>query len=218
LKRGSFKHDLSGRVFGRLTVLSIGPRKGFHQQWLCKCECGTVRVFRAHRLVRGRTKSCGCYGAEIRRRIATKHGQYKTKVYAIWRAMIDRCGNRKRLDYGRYGGRGIRVCPLWKNSLDAFKQWAEESGFSPGLIIDRRNNDRGYTPNNCRWVTPKISNRNTRQNRIIMFKRRKRCVAEWAEITGLPPKVLYNRLDAGWSDERTLTTPLRGQRRPSRNG
>lgn len=75
-------------------------------------------------------------------------------------AMLRRCYNPKDRSFARYGGRGIRVCPEWRKSYQAFKDWAMTHGYNPSLQLDRRNNDGDYTPENCRFITLKENIRN----------------------------------------------------------
>ncbi len=120
--------------------------------------------------------------------------------------MIKRCTKHKNKDYHNYGGRKITVCNRWKNFLN----FLEDMGESPSdCQIDRINNDQGYYPKNCRWATRKQQARNTRKNRLVTYKGVTKCVASWAEEIGIPPHRIYQRLDYGWSIERTLTTPVR---------
>ena len=85
----------------------------------------------------------------------TIHGMSHTRLYRIWNAMKQRCENPKAISFPRYGGRGIAVCTEWKNSFEAFRNWAMANGYSDKLTIDRINNDGNYEPSNCRWVTNK---------------------------------------------------------------
>jgi hypothetical protein len=90
-----------------------------------------------------------------------KHGGSNTKLYFVWNGMRQRCGNPANDSYADYGARGIKVCPEW-NDFAAFQDWAYASGYQAGLQIDRINNNGGYSPTNCRWVTPKQNTNNTR--------------------------------------------------------
>jgi hypothetical protein len=85
-----------------------------------------------------------------------------TKLYNVWASMRSRCFNEKHHAFARYGARGITVCAEW-NDFAAFRAWALSSGYAPGLYLDRENNDEGYAPDNCRWVTSSVSVRNRSQ-------------------------------------------------------
>lgn len=122
--------------------------------------------------------------------------------------MIQRTTNCNRTEYGDYGGRGIKVCEEWRNSFEAFEQWATAHGYEENLTIDRINNNEGYCPNNCRWVTGKEQGRNKRNNRCLTYNGQTKTIAEWAEVTGIKSNDLYMRVRRGWSAEKALTTPV----------
>lgn len=110
----------------------------------------------------GHTKSCGCFNRDAAGERGTTHGLYKHRLYAIWGSMKSRCLNQKKHNYHHYGGRGITVCPEWLDDAAVFIEWAEANGAAPGLQIDRIDNDGGYSPDNCRFVTPKENMNNRR--------------------------------------------------------
>jgi hypothetical protein len=135
-----------------------------------------------------------------------RHGMFGTRVYNIWGRMIQRCRNPKDRSYHRYGGRGIEVCPRW---LD-FKAFYEDMGDPPPRhSLERINNAKGYTPENCRWATSQEQCRNTRRNLHITLNGVTKTAVEWAEELGINSKTLYTRKASGWSDERALTQPIR---------
>lgn len=115
-----------------------------------------------------------------------------------------RCYNKNGKDYKNYGGRGIAVCSDWLDNFMSFYNWSMANGYDNNLTIDRIDNDKGYEPNNCRWVDMKQQSRNTRQNRNITINGETRCLADWCEILGLNYDKIYNRLYKGWSIEKAL--------------
>jgi len=161
--------DLSGKIFGRLTVISFfeAPKiNGQHKaMWLCRCSCGKEKIIRATTLKSGHALSCGCFQQEERVRINTIHGQSHTRLYSIWESMKTRCSNKNHPLFHRYGGRGIKVCASWIKSFPAFQEWALKNGYTDDLEIDRIDNDGMYTPANCRWVTHKENCKNTSRSR-----------------------------------------------------
>jgi hypothetical protein len=120
----------------------------------------------------------------------------------VWTAMHQRCKNPNNKLYERYGGRGIKVCERW-NSYEAFRA---DVGMPPkGMTIDRINNDAGYSPENCRWVTQSENARNRSSARILTHAGRSMCVTDWAEATGIGKRTILSRLRYGWSVEEALT-------------
>jgi hypothetical protein len=148
------KIDLTGHVYGRLTVLGRAPRTKGRECWRCQCKCGNVTATRVDRLISGNTKSCGCF----RRERMTTHGKSQTKAFLAWQNMWRRCTNPNTDGYHRYGGRGITVCKRWKNFALFLKDIGE---FSKGDTLDRIDNNKGYSPGNCRRVSNSENCQNT---------------------------------------------------------
>lgn len=156
--------------YGRLTVLktclkpiSNGKRTTF--AW-CRCDCGNEKEIRLSSLKSGNTKSCGCLEHEKLVKRNTKHGMRYHPAYDTWNGMMARCYNPHKSKYRYYGGRGITVCDEWQD-VKAFVLWCDYNGFKPELQLDRIDNDKGYSPENCRFVTPTVNLRNTSRNVII---------------------------------------------------
>lgn len=136
------------------------------------------------------------------REAVVKHGMSAREEYGIWNHMRQRCHNPKNDRYASYGGRGIKVCDRWRESFENF--YADMGPRPPGAQLDRVDNDKGYSPENCRWATRKEQQNNTRANRIVEFNGERRTIAEWASLRGLPYARVQTRLHRGWTPERAL--------------
>lgn len=157
-----------GVRFGKLTLikeagyktLSSGVRK---RCFLFHCDCGAEVIIPFAAVVQGNTKSCGCtkVGGKV------KHGLSNHDLYWRWWKIKDRCLNPKSNYYANYGGRGITICDEWLQSFQAFYDWSIQNGYKAELVIDRRDNDKGYSPDNCRWVTQKVNLNNTSRNIVV---------------------------------------------------
>ena len=160
------KIDMTGRVIGRLLVIEeCGRDSRGRALWRCRCECGNEVIVRGDSLRNENTTSCGCYQRERSVEANTTHGMCKTHLYYVWRDMLRRVGVTKGAseeEKHNYQDRGIKVCDEWL-VFENFRDWALSHGYSDGLEIDRKDNDKGYCPENCRWVTPK-ENTNNRRN------------------------------------------------------
>ena len=192
--------DKTGQVFGRLTVVSYaGVNNTRHSQWLCKCECGNTITVPSNNLISGTTQSCGCLRKE-RLENAIKIKRYgdtpleKDRIYRIWRNMRSRTKYKCKGISKCYSERDIRVCDEWEKSFDTFRKWALNNGYNDNLSIDRIDNEKGYSPDNCRWATLKEQANNKRTNSYITYKGETHTIAEWASILGMSYYKLYQRL------------------------
>ena len=167
------KLNLVGQIFSRLTVISEDPvRQHGAVKWICLCECGTILSIYSTSLKSKKTKSCGCLNIEVARETNTSHGYYKHPLYIKRKAMIQRCYNPNHSKYKYYGGRGITIHSEWLTNAKAFVEWGLSNGYKKDLEIDRRNNDKSYTPDNCRFVTRSINciNAGNRNNTSSIYK------------------------------------------------
>lgn len=193
------KVDLSGKRFGRLTVIGIDDRNTKKTYYFCQCDCGNVKSIRSDGLTSGTVKSCGCLHSESARENVEKNHKHKmsgTRPYEIWQGMKGRCYNIHDARYDRYGGRGITVCDEWKDDFSAFYKWALDNGYSDDLTIDRIDNDKGYSPDNCRWATIETQCRNRCSNIKITIGNATKTLTEWCEIFELDYRTInarYNR-------------------------
>ena len=197
-KRERKTDDLTGKHFGRLTVIQFDHMDKYSSQyWLCECNCPsrTRLIVSRSALISGHTKSCGCFKKDLQRELKTIHGEYNSRLHNIWGNMKQRCTNKKDDNYNHYGNRGIEVFDEWMNSYENFRDWALSNGYSDVLTIDRINNDYGYFPENCRWVDHHAQMNNTRCNRHVTYNNETHTAAEWAKILNLSPNQMYYRLN-----------------------
>ena len=164
--------DLTGQRFGRLTVIKYTDKRNNRGVvWLCRCDCGNLIYVRSTSLVDKNTQSCGCLHKERLEQARFKHGDYGTRLYATYHRMKNRCLNPNNKNYKYYGGKGVQICPKWKENYLAFKKWALANGYKSGLTIDRIDNDGDYSPQNCQFIT---QSENSKRSVKLHIKNRKR--------------------------------------------
>ena len=197
--------DLTNQKFNRLTVLEYsGKNKCGTSLWLCRCDCGTEKVIISSHLKNGNTASCGCLQKEIASESQTTHGRSYHPLYFVLDAMKQRCYNKNNKAYKNYGGRGITVCPEWRNEPEVFIDWAKANGYEIGLQIDRINNDGNYEPNNCRFVTRKENNNNRRDNKGYFLLGVFYTISQLAEKFNINYDAFYGRIYRGGTLQQAL--------------
>ena len=190
----------------RLTFLHK-TKTNKHQCWMAmyQCECGTKKEILMSSVRAGNTKSCGCLQRETAKdtliKTNTTHGKSKTEEYNIWLDMQRRC---KSDSEKNYKGRGITVSKEWR---DSFEQILNDMGKRPSKAysVERIDNDKGYSASNCKWATLKEQANNKRTSRHIIYNGIKKTVAQWSDTTGLSKKMLYSRVERGWSADRIFS-------------
>lgn len=195
---GKIDYSIIGKRFGRLVVEKldyVDERRYTH--WICKCDCGNKVSIRRNQLTSGDTISCGCYHKEHNHEFSLKHGLTNTSLYCVWSGIKNRCLNPNASNYERYGGRGISICDEWKNNFKIFYDWAMSHGYQDDLTIDRMNNNGNYEPSNCRWVTRREQQNNTRRNHIFTYKGTTHTIAEWSRILNINRETLRYRIKEG---------------------
>lgn len=205
--KGACFEDLTNQRFNRLVVIKFIPAnektvRGYN--WLCRCDCGNLIKANASKLKMGLQKSCGCLKEEMKPRLGNITRKYKytnKRLYGVYKAMLARCYDTNGREYHNYGGRGIVVCPEWlgESGYDTFAEWAFTNGYNPGAkhgecTIDRRNVNKGYSPDNCCWITNKQQQNNRRNCHKIEYNGETHTVAEWAEIVGKSYSAVYDAL------------------------
>ncbi len=214
--------NLTGRTFGHLTVLSfVRMSAGGQSYWLCECTCGTRKEFQAGHIKNGTTRSCGCQKTAFISQTSTKHGYWKGNVsapeYSAWCLARVRCHKPDSRAFKDYGARGITMCERWRfgeGGKSGFECFIADMGDrpSPQHTLDRRDNGKGYSPENCRWATRTEQQRNTRWNRIVEFQGRTVTIAEAAQAAGISYGTLHKRIQAGMTaDEAAARAAHRGK-------
>ena len=139
-----------------------------------------------------------------------RHGGRNTRLYNIWSSMKSRCLNENDPAYKDYGARGIHVCDRWMD----FSLFREDMGERPpGMSLDRIDNDKGYSPENCRWANRSTQNRNRRDRRMVTHNGRSMLIADWAKETGLSVSTIWARISKGWDEALAVSTPKMGSRK-----
>lgn len=188
--------DLTGTVFGKLTAVSRAGSNSHGATWNCRCTCGKTMVLPSDSLRSGNTKSCG-------RCAHLTHGGSRSRLYRIWRCMKARCYDPRSDSYSHYGALGVTVCAEWMDYA-AFQSWANSRGYQDGLSIDRIDNGKGYSPDNCRWATTLEQQHNLTSNVNLTARGQTMTVAEWARKVGMPYTTLWGRIKAGWPTDKAL--------------
>jgi hypothetical protein len=208
-----------GAKFGMLTVLKMTGSKimsGKTRKYCdCFCACGKVVSVRVENLGRAKgIESCGCARQSMIGRWGEKAvGLSKTKLYATWVHMKQRCYNPKSKAYRNYGGRGIKVCTEWISNFTAFYHWALISGYSDNLTIDRIDNDEDYSPDNCQWVTLQEQQavgkkRVSSRYRFIEYGGLCLSMKGWSLRLCNNEALVCQRLKRGWNLIKAITTPV----------
>jgi hypothetical protein len=162
--KGRFAPDLIGKVYGNLTVIGRAENTPYKKSmWICRCICGKEKTIMAGNLIKGTSTSCGCIRTKMLKERAT-HGMCYTKTYRTWSCMKTRCTNKRRTDYKDYGGRGIGFDKSWSRFVNFLKDMGERP---EGKELDRIDNTKGYSKENCRWVTRSENMQNTRRKKPL---------------------------------------------------
>ena len=133
-----------------------------------------------------------------------KHGLRKTRLYRIWSNIKTRCYNTNDSHYERWGAKGVVMCDEWRNDFKAFYDWAMANGYSDELTIDRIENNKGYEPTNCRWVTLAENNRNKPHVKYITYNGKTQTIGQWTKELGLGKETIRERLKRGWNETEAL--------------
>lgn len=192
----------TGERYGRLVIQfteyrTADGRGNRRACAVCKCDCGNSYDVLVKSLLSGKTRSCGCYQRDWTIAKHTTHGMNRHPLYTTWCQMRQRCKNPNDSSYHKYGGRGITVCLRW----NSFRTFVSDMGERPTSqhSIDRINNNKGYSPKNCRWATKKEQAHNRRGLRWYSFCGERLIASEWAKRFGITLGTLIEAIDKhGW--------------------
>ncbi|MBN3906739.1 MAG: hypothetical protein HWQ35_09315 [Nostoc sp. NMS1] len=216
----TYPRDLTGLQFGYWKIIRKGQSVKYAKcsvtLWECLCtfkQCNVIKFVRRPDLISGRSTSCGCFRADQLSSSLLKHGNSikgeESRLYRIWKGMKSRCkpSYRQRKDYY---DRGISLCQEWDNGFQIFLQWSLKNGYDDSKTIDRIDNNLGYCPENCRWVSQQEQSCNTRRNRYFEYEGETKHLSEWARDPRC--KVKLGTLKARvtkyeWPFYKALTTP-----------
>lgn len=141
----------------------------------------------------------------------------RDRLYNIWSGMKHRCYNPNSTIYRNYGGRGVSVCPEWRNNFSAFRDWSMSNGYAKNKSIDRIDVNGDYCPENCRWASQSQQQRNKRNSQTAFYKGCEMSLADIAEKTGINLRTLRSRIQIlGWSVEKAVSTPVRSLNKPKK--
>ena len=204
---GLVPHDSIGAKpgdrFGRCLVIVTGKKPDTYiYRAVCQCDCGKVFAPMISGLRNGSTQSCGCKNRED----TTKHGLWKSPLYPTWQHMLKRCNDPNDPKFADYGGRGITVCERW-HDLRAFHEDMAPT-FKRGLTLDRTDNSKGYSPENCAWREPAEQARNKRNNIWVTIEGRRMILKDWCVELGVSYGMARSRIkEMGWDPVEALRIP-----------
>lgn len=206
-------NDYRGKRFGHLVAIERTENTANGRAvWKCKCDCGNLTYVRSNNLQSGAVKSCG-RTCPLHNHFST-HKESKTRLYQEWVGIKARCVYKGSGKYQYYGARGISMCKEWAESFEAFADWAKKNGYKDNLTIERLDFNKGYSPQNCKWITKSEQRRNTRNCFFITYQGVTKILDDWCKELNLDYKRTNNRLKKlGWSVERAFTEPVHIKKR-----
>jgi hypothetical protein len=208
-----------GEKYGRLTIVRayLKPLGSDGRRRMCvdvECDCGSTKEgVWLNSIKRDGTVSCGCrkrQALKTQQLKKTTHGGYRTRLFRIWMDMRRRCLDPKHHRYNYYGGRSITICDEWVADFAVFREWSLANGYRDDLSIDRKKNDLGYCPENCRWTTMEEQANNRRSNHLVTAFGETKTMAQWLRdarcrvgLAGLG----YRLTKSHWTPEEAIATP-----------
>lgn len=185
-----------GKVYGAWLVQE---KLSYGQKYSCLCTaCGvTIKNIRVYDILSGKTTMCKKCSVGSSK---STHGMSDSPEYNTWVHIIQRCHNPKNKDYPEYGGRGIKVCDMWRNSFEAFYMCLGKKPF-PDYTIERLDYDKGYEPGNVVWASRADQTRNKRDNVVLEIDGVSQTVSQWALESPVSGFCIYKRINRGWLDK-----------------
>lgn len=192
--KGSSFEDLTGKKFGRLTVVGFLPQEERSSPtycWRCVCDCGKEVFGNAAKMKSGVQVSCGCYRNEMIGNLNKKYEYSNKRLYGVYKSMLSRCYDENHREYHNYGGRGIKVCDEWLGEFgyDAFAKVAYAKGYDANAefhecTLERIDVNGDYEPNNICWITNQQQQENRRDVKLLEYNGEWHPLKTWARILG----------------------------------
>ena len=215
--------DLTGKRFDRLIVIERAEDKEYSCgkkaiMWKCQCDCGNTVIRSSGTLSCNSSHSCGCKQKEILKKAIYRHGKVKHRLYGVYYAMISRCYRKNDKRYKTYGARGVTVCDEWlgKDGFVNFIKWAESVGWDEEKngrtqqSLDRIDNNKGYSPENCKFSTSLEQAQHTTRSHYLTFNGETHTLSEWDRMCGFPNGVILQRIRVCKKTvKEAITNPLR---------
>jgi hypothetical protein len=205
--------DITGQKFNKLTAIKFSHKVGKISYWIFECECGNKKSIVKSKVVNGYTKACGCQLIESHITHGLAHRPKKNqpknypKIYTTWMSMKNRCHNKNEPSYKYYGAKGIFVCDEWHE----FENFYNDMGEPPTKdhSIDRIDNSKGYSKDNCRWATRKQQHYNKTNNVYFEYEGQLYTLVQLSEKYLINKGTFMSRILRGLDIKAALLTPIR---------
>ena len=182
-----------GDKYNYLTIVEKWRNKRSQIICRCKCDCGNYSIVPLHKLKSERIKSCGCMRGKLISKAMTEHGGTYTILYSKWSGIKRRLYNNNDSHYNNYGAIGLDMFKDWKEDFNSFKKWALENGYNDKLTIERIDVNKGYYPNNCKWIPMKEQAHNKRNTVYVLYNDKPTRLQEISKVEGIPHKTISSR-------------------------
>lgn len=191
-----------GRIVKDFLVLD-SKHEGSDTQLYVRCQSCGYEAWKSRGFLKAKAICPKCKGGMNHR---NAHGYTHERLYARYRVILRRI-------YSPEKYHGVTICEEWENNYLAFREWALSHGYNDSLTIDRIDNSKGYSPDNCRWVTPKQQANNRTSNVVVEYDGKQFTLSQLAEYCGLPRTAITQRHRHGWSVEDMVKTPYKSRKK-----